>query len=66
MAPRVFDRELRLLLTQAGCRMVRQGKGSHEIWQNPATNGVFPVPVGIASRHTANAILKQAGLPKAF
>jgi hypothetical protein len=25
-----------------------------------------PVPVGIPSRHTANAILRQAGLPKAF
>jgi hypothetical protein len=24
------------------------------------------VPIGIASRHTANAILRQAGLPKAF
>ncbi|HKI14289.1 MAG TPA: type II toxin-antitoxin system HicA family toxin, partial [Roseiarcus sp.] len=26
----------------------------------------FAVPVGIPSRHTANAILRQAGLPKAF
>jgi hypothetical protein len=26
----------------------------------------LPVPVGVASRHTANAILRQAGLPKAF
>jgi len=24
------------------------------------------VPVGIPSRHTANAILRQAGMPKAF
>jgi predicted RNA binding protein YcfA (HicA-like mRNA interferase family) len=66
MAPRTFDRDLRDLLLAAGCFMVRQGKGSHEIWKNPATGVGFAVPVGIASRHTANAILKQAGLTKAF
>ncbi|MDE2329263.1 MAG: type II toxin-antitoxin system HicA family toxin [Bradyrhizobium sp.] len=50
----------------AGCTLVRQGKGSHEIWYSPLTDRNFPVPVGIPSRHTANAILRQAGLPKAF
>lgn len=65
MAPQ-FDRPLRELPKVAGCRMVRQGKGSHEIWFSPLTNGHFPVPIGIPSRHTANAILRQAGLPKAF
>jgi predicted RNA binding protein YcfA (HicA-like mRNA interferase family) len=65
MAPQ-FDRELRDLLRAAGCTLVRQGKGSHEIWHSPITGRNFPVPVGIVSRHTANAILRQAGLPKAF
>jgi predicted RNA binding protein YcfA (HicA-like mRNA interferase family) len=65
MAPQ-FDRELRDLLHAAGCTLVRQGKGSHEIWHSPITGRNFPVPVGIVSRHTANAILRQAGLPKAF
>jgi len=46
--------------------MVRQGKGSHEVWRSPITKTNFAVPVGIPSRHTANAILRQAGLPKAF
>src|SRR3982750_1415619 len=50
----------------AGCTMVRQGRGSHEIWHSPITKRNFAVPVGIPSRHTANAILRQAGLPKAF
>jgi predicted RNA binding protein YcfA (HicA-like mRNA interferase family) len=54
------------LLQAAGCTLVRQGKGSHEIWQSPLTQQKFAVPVGIPSRHTANAILRQAGLPKAF
>ncbi|HWY14084.1 MAG TPA: type II toxin-antitoxin system HicA family toxin [Rhizomicrobium sp.] len=65
MAPQ-FDRELRSLLRAAGCAFVRQGKGSHEIWYSPLTARNFPVPVGIPSRHTANAILRQAGLPKGF
>jgi predicted RNA binding protein YcfA (HicA-like mRNA interferase family) len=65
MAPQ-FDRALRKLLSEAGCRLVRQGKGSHEIWHSPTTAQNFAVPIGIPSRHTANAILRQAGLPKAF
>jgi hypothetical protein len=39
---------------------------AHEIWHSPITKRNFAVPVGIPSRHTANAILRQAGLPKAF
>jgi len=61
-----FDRALRNLLRDAGCELVRQGKSSHEIWNSPITKRNFAVPVGIPSRHTANAILRQAGLPKAF
>jgi predicted RNA binding protein YcfA (HicA-like mRNA interferase family) len=65
MAPQ-FDRPLRDRLTKAGCLIVRQGRGSHEIWRSPITGRSFAVPIGIPSRHTANAILRQAGLPKAF
>jgi len=46
--------------------MVRQGKGSHSIWYSPQSKTSFPVPAKIKSRHTANAILKQAEFPKAF
>ena len=63
MAPQ-FDRALRDLLRVAGCTFVRQGKGSHEIWHSQITGR--KLPIGIVSRHTANAILRQAGLPKAF
>jgi hypothetical protein len=61
-----FDRELRELLRKAGCALVRQGKDSQEIWNSPITGRNFPVPIGIVSRHTANSILRQAGLRKAF
>jgi len=41
-------------------------KGSHELWFSPVSERHFVVSSDIRSRHTANAILKQAGLPKAF
>jgi hypothetical protein len=64
--PATFDRELRRLLQRAGCTFVRAGKGILQIWYSPITERRFPVPVGIVSRHTANSVLEQAGLPRAF
>jgi hypothetical protein len=61
-----YTARLKRLLRQAECRLERQGKGDHEIWYSPITNQRFPVDNRIKSRHTANAILKQAGLDKAF
>jgi predicted RNA binding protein YcfA (HicA-like mRNA interferase family) len=61
-----FDQELKRLLEDVGCHHVRAGKGGHQIWYSPITKRNFPIPTGIVSRHTANAILKQAGLQKAF
>jgi predicted RNA binding protein YcfA (HicA-like mRNA interferase family) len=54
------------LLRKAGCTLVRQGKGSHEIWYSPITNRRFSVPRNTVKVHTANNVLKDAGLPKAF
>jgi len=34
--------------------------------ERPITKRRFPVPANIVSRHTANEVLKQAGLPKSF
>jgi hypothetical protein len=59
-----FDRELQRLLLAAGCYLIRQGR--HPIWYSPVSDRSFPVPVNIVSRHTANAVLKQAGLEKQF
>jgi len=61
-----YSRELKRLLRQAGCSFERQGKGDHEIWYSPITDIRFVVDNAIKSRHTANAVLKQAGLPKRF
>jgi hypothetical protein len=61
-----FSRDVRRILREAGCYLVRQGKDDHEIWYSPITNTTFPVDGKIASRHSANGVLKDAGLPKAF
>jgi predicted RNA binding protein YcfA (HicA-like mRNA interferase family) len=54
------------VLKKNGCYFKRQGKGDHEMWYSPISNIRFPVDNKIKSRHTANGILKQAGLPKQF
>lgn len=53
-------------LSESGCYCYRQGKGDHEMWTNPETGAQFPVDHKIKSRHTANGILKRAGLEKEF
>lgn len=61
-----FTLELKRLLLAAGRAFVRAGKGDHEIWRSSITRVHFVVDIKIKSRHTANAVLKQAGLPKQF
>lgn len=61
-----YSPDVKRFLRQNGCTFVRPGKGDHEIWFSPLTNRHFPVDSRIKSRHTANGILKQAGLPKQF
>jgi hypothetical protein len=53
-------------LRAAGCSFRRNGKGDHEIWYSPLTNRTFTVDKGVLSRHTANAVMKQAGLDRRF
>jgi hypothetical protein len=53
-------------LKAAGCSFKRHGKGDHEIWYSPLTGRTFPVDKGSLSRHTANAVMKQAGITKRF
>ena len=61
-----FTVALKRLLLNAGCEFVRAGRGDHEIWRSPITGVHFVVDGKIKSRHTANAVLRQAGLPKQF
>jgi predicted RNA binding protein YcfA (HicA-like mRNA interferase family) len=59
-------RQLTEILRAHGCRMVRPGKGSHEVWYSPINQKNVTVPRSTKSRHTANDVLKQAGIPKSF
>ena len=52
-------------LRKGGFSFYKSGKGDHEKWRNQDGKQVI-VDGKILSRHTANEILKQAGLKKAF
>lgn len=57
-----YEKKLRTILREHNCYFVRNGKGDHEIWYSPLSNQNFAVDGKIKSRHTANAILKQANI----
>jgi predicted RNA binding protein YcfA (HicA-like mRNA interferase family) len=61
-----FTKQVKKLLTKAGCYFLRHAKGDHDIWFSPVSGTQVTVDNKIMSRHTANETLKQAGLPKAF
>lgn len=61
-----FTEAVKLKLKDIGCGFDRQGKGDHEIWYSPITGKKFPVDQDIKSRHTANGIMKQAGIAHRF
>ena len=60
-------RAISRMLIENGWTKTREGKGSHEIWAHPDDpDREITVTKNLKARHTANHILKQAGLPKAF
>ncbi|MGO8816256.1 MAG: type II toxin-antitoxin system HicA family toxin [Terriglobia bacterium] len=61
-----YTPKLKDVLRTHGCRYDRAGRGDHEIWYSPISQRYFPVDHKILSRHTANGVLKQAGIPKQF
>ncbi len=61
-----YYRDVIRLLRDNGFEFRRQGRGDHEIWWNPRTGVRVTVDRKLHSKFTANAILKEAGLSKAF
>jgi hypothetical protein len=57
--------QLKDILVANKCWLVR-GHRLHETWESPISKRQFTVDNNIKSRHIANAVLRQAGLPKAF
>lgn len=63
--PHDFYPDIVRVLAEAGWERVPGGKGSHEKWRESGGDRTVVVS-RTKSRHTANEVLKQAGLPKAF
>ena len=52
---------VRAIISELGYEYLTNAKGSHEKWQCDTTGKILLVPRNLQSRHTANAILKDAG-----
>lgn len=52
---------MKAILREHGWSFLRPGKGDHEIWSKPDHTPIV-VDSKIMSRHTANAVIKQAGI----
>ena len=61
-----YEKKVRNVLSKNGCYFLRHGKGDHDFWHSPKKGQSFPVAVKIKSRHTANEIMKQAGIDHHF
>lgn len=58
------SKDLIKLLEANDCKLIRQGKGSHQIWFSPKTNKKFvvPHPKKALPIGTLNSIKKDAGI----
>jgi predicted RNA binding protein YcfA (HicA-like mRNA interferase family) len=61
-----YTKPVRDALKEGQCWFERHGKGDHDIWFSPHTKRKITVDGKIKSRHTANEIMKQAGLSHRF
>jgi hypothetical protein len=61
-----YEKKVRRKLSEFGCTFLRHGKGDHDIWYSPITNLPITVDGEIKSRHTANGIMKRAGISYRF
>jgi hypothetical protein len=61
-----YEKKVRVKLSEHGCTFQRHGKGDHDIWYSPIAGRNITVDGKIPSRHTANAVMKQAGIDYHF
>jgi len=59
-----FYKTVRAIIVELGYEYQTNAKGSHEKWRSRETGKIILVPRNLQSRHTANAILKDAGSEK--
>ena len=61
-----YEKKVRQVLSSYGCYFSRHAKGDHDIWFSPIVNDTVTVDGKIKSRHSANRILKDAGINYKF
>ncbi len=61
-----YEKKVRAKLKEYGFEFLRHGKGDHDIWSNKEKGINVTVDGRIKSRFTANAIMKEAGIPYRF
>ncbi len=61
-----YARDVKKVLSDNECYYLRPAKGDHDYWYSPISKRTFPVDHKILSRHTANGIMKQAGINHKF
>ena len=61
-----YTQEVYRLLASHGCKLVRRGKGDHNIYFSPITNKNVSVDGKITIRHMANKVMKDAGIEYRF
>ncbi|NMM13762.1 MAG: type II toxin-antitoxin system HicA family toxin [Rhodoferax sp.] len=59
-----FYKQVAEILRLHGYKIIRQNGTSHQIWSNGVRNQT--VSTNCESRHTANGIMKQAGIDHKF
>ena len=57
-----YSIKIKDILSKYGWTFNRHGKGSHDMWTSPDNKNMVAIPKGIKSRHTANDVLKRAGI----
>lgn len=61
-----YSRPTKEALSEHGWCFHRQGRGDHEIWIDPKSGKKVSVDNQMKSRHSANGVLKAAGIGKKF
>ena len=61
-----YYRDIRNLLKEHGFTYEGNAKGSHEKWYDSLNDKTVTIPYNLKSRHTANGILKSAGIDQKF
>lgn len=57
-----YTARVKQVLLEHGCEFLRRGRGDHEVWRSPHAAKPFTVDGKIMSRHSANGVLKDAGI----